>query len=490
MKKSDVKFFNPQGYTGLYAFHKYWGKKPMEAIGFLVEHLSDKNDIICDPFLGSGVAAIESLIRGRRFIGIDINPVSIELSKLLISPPNVEKLQEAFQMIEKSIKEEINSSYKRERSDEIATHYLWNNDKLISVWTKERNKRLRKENIPQKEDLVLFKKFKNYKCRILESGNFFQNSRINSYSNMDIYDLFTGRALRNIEIILSEIEKHEEDIKRALKLCLTAASGQMSKMVFAITNRGKTSGKRGARIEVGSWIIGYWKPKLHFEINVWNCFSRRVNKLLRAIQYHLINNIRISSSIQEVIRKNAEAALIKNDANKLLQSIPDYSIHLILTDPPHSDRIPYLELSQMWNLILGEDSDFEKEIVISNAKERRKSRDKYLDDMYKFVLESSRCLSKGGFLALIFNAREKRNWSYYRRILEDKNVSLKYKGYFPLVYSAGSVVQDNRAGSLEADYILIFEKENEKNHDSTRYKKLRKIEGWKSESPKVGEHNA
>jgi len=36
---------NPRGYTGLYSFHKYWGKKPSETIGFLVEKLSTPNDM-------------------------------------------------------------------------------------------------------------------------------------------------------------------------------------------------------------------------------------------------------------------------------------------------------------------------------------------------------------------------------------------------------------------------------------------------------------
>jgi len=45
---------------------------------------------------------------------------------------------------------------------------------------------------------------------------------------------------------------------------------------------------------------------------------------------------------------------------------------LFITDPPHGDRIPYLELSEIWNVILREEPPFESEIVVSNAKERSK----------------------------------------------------------------------------------------------------------------------
>jgi hypothetical protein len=57
----------------------------------------------------------------------------------------------------------------------------------------------------------------------------------------------------------------------------------MSKMVFAVTSRGKTKGEISHKVEAGSWVIGYWRPSLHFEINVWDCFQRRLSKLQKAI---------------------------------------------------------------------------------------------------------------------------------------------------------------------------------------------------------------
>ena len=42
----------------------------------------------------------------------------------------------------------------------------------------------------------------------------------------------------------------------------------MTRMVFAVTGRGKTKGEAAEKVEVGSWVIGYWRPRLHFEVNV------------------------------------------------------------------------------------------------------------------------------------------------------------------------------------------------------------------------------
>lgn len=46
-----------------------------------IQTLSNKDDLILDPFAGSGVTLVEAAKLGRRFIGIDINPLAVEISK-------------------------------------------------------------------------------------------------------------------------------------------------------------------------------------------------------------------------------------------------------------------------------------------------------------------------------------------------------------------------------------------------------------------------
>jgi len=71
-------FVAPKTYTGLAGFHKYWGKKPIESMCYLIEKCTKEGDIVMDPFLGSGLISRECLLRNRRFVGIDINPFSID----------------------------------------------------------------------------------------------------------------------------------------------------------------------------------------------------------------------------------------------------------------------------------------------------------------------------------------------------------------------------------------------------------------------------
>ena len=473
---------NPQGYKGLYGFHKYWGKKPMETYGFLIEKLTDKNEIVCDPFLGSGVAALESYTRNRRFLGCDLNPVAVGLSRLLVSPPDKKELQQAVNYIENRVKKEIEESYKIANGDSVGSHYLWKGYNLISVWQKVSGGRKKIESEPSEADRKLIDSYKGYKCHRLGTGKFFNNSRINSLAKMTIYDLFTSRALRNIELILNAIDDCDRDIQDALRFCLTAASGQMSNMVFAISNRGKAQGEKSDRIEVGSWVIGYWRPEVHFEINVWNCFESRARKFFKALSSFSGSQKTVRfSNADEVLSGAGKLAIEQDDANNFLSNMPDNSIHSLITDPPHSDRIPYLELSELWNVIIGQNVNFEKEIVVSNAKDRGKTKEQYFVAMSRFVVEVGRTLVPGGVFALMFNARDNDSWKFYDII--EKSSELKFQGHFEVAYSANSVVQDNRKGSLQ-DYVLIFQKPAAGSNDFVRLRILKDLPNWKSECPR------
>jgi len=387
-KVGDVS--SPKGYKGFAAFHKYWGKKPIECLSYLVENLTDKGEIVLDPFLGSGLIAREAVLRNRRFIGIDVNPICIEIANAFLKPPSYDELLNAIKLMEKQIKPKIEESY--QLSDgQIATHFLWDDTEMQSVWVLGGTCRSRKELNPASYDLRQFNKYKDYKVRNIRKLHFFTNSRINASPKLNINNIFSGRALYNIDLLLDNIKTQKQSLRRILLLILTAASGQMSKMVFAVSRRGKKNGNHKEGISVGSWVVGFWRPKQHFEINVWNCFAIRARKILKAIKENgNFNDYKVSSGPLDVFNSSSAVSLINEDCRKVLYDFPSDSVSLILTDPPHSDRIPYLELSELWNAILNYEVSFEDEIVVSNAKERGKRKEVYNREMYEFFIEATR----------------------------------------------------------------------------------------------------
>ena len=475
--KTIESISNPETYKGIYAFHKYWGKKPSESLSYFIQNCTNKGDIVLDPFLGSGLISIETHALSRRFIGIDINPFSIEHTSFLLSLPNPNEYMKAIHEIKNNVHDKIFETY-RMSDGKYASHYLWEKEKLIKVWRKPETGKTRIEFEPTNSDIELIQSFEKYEIRNIKKGTFFENARINAKADMSIYNLFTRRALYNIDLLLDEIKKYPEKLQRALLLTLTSSSGQMSSMVFAISGRGKTKNEESTKIEVGSWVIGLWCPELHFEINVWNCFENRAKKLHKALLESTNRDIPFTNDPLSVVGKMSSIGIVHGNSLNVLSTLPEKSIKLIITDPPHSDRIPYLELSEMWNCLLNKDSDFSDEIVVSNAKERNKNKMKYLEDMSKILIESNRILLEDGFLLMYFNARDKQSWDFFTVIKAKTN--LEFVGAFPMEYSANSVVQDNRKGAMKTDYLLVF-----KHHNGTNdLNSLNKIPGWIIELPK------
>jgi len=464
---------DPAAYRGLYAFHKYWGKKPAEPMRYLIQHLCPEGGLVVDPFLGSGISALEAVQLQRRFVGMDINPAAVRLTRMLVSPPPARAVDKALTQVSVLVKDAILESYTTAKQ-RAATHYVWRNGVIQIVWRTNGESRNRLELPPDEHDIALAESFASYQPKLLRAPRFFTNSRINSCASLTLKDLFTGRALRNIELLLAAIDGLPPAIQESLRLSLTAAVGQMSKMVFAITGRGRTTGVSSERMEVGSWVIGYWRPEQHFEVNVWGCFERRVQKLIKAIaESESVHFDSTSGTLSQVSGGDADHAILNGDCLALLPQLPDNSVDLVITDPPHGDRIPYLELSELWNVIPGEEPPFEAEIVVSNAKERSKKSPGYNLAMLNFLEITSRKLRESGCLVLFFNARNEANWRFLNSFSASAKTSgMAYCGCFPLVYSAASVVQDNRDGALRTDFGLVFSR------SATVGRSLADIPGW------------
>ena len=482
----------PTGYKGFANFHKYWGKKPIEAWRFLIEKLTQPNSIVLDPFLGSGLIAKECLDQDRRFIGFDVNPISIELTKLYLQAPDYIDLRNAICRIENRLKPLIDSMYLLSDGN-IATHILWENNKITQIWTKRGRKRI--ELSLTKEEIVRLQEMEMYEPRLLRNLRLFDNSRINSQKTHNFTKLFTPRALRSIELIKTEIEQYSGDLKRALYLILSASVGQMSKMVFAISKRNKTKGaevetnnqvdylRNGGSIEVGSWAVGYWKPAQHFEINAWNCYATKAQKLLKAIgEARSAKPVVISPDLSSFVAGHQPVYIQQGDSEILLKKIPTGTIRVILTDPPHGDRIPYLELSEMWNGIIGLESNYEDELVVSNAKERGKDILAYKRKLASIFHECSRILEENGVLAFIFNTRSTHYWDSLREL--EMTSGLVYLGCYPVAYSAGSILQDNRKGGLKTDFVLLYGKLMSKEDQTGIIDAFKITSGWTTKHPK------
>jgi len=67
---------------GVYGIHKFPAMLHYKIVESLIEEFSKENDLIYDPFCGSGVTLNVAIRRGRNAIGTDINPLAILIAEV------------------------------------------------------------------------------------------------------------------------------------------------------------------------------------------------------------------------------------------------------------------------------------------------------------------------------------------------------------------------------------------------------------------------
>jgi hypothetical protein len=385
-----------------------------------------------------------------------------------------------YQKISDNVKNRIEGHYlsKRDGKAIIASHFLWKDEKLCEIWYKENHKR--KLLQPQPQDMKLVNTFSYQKIPYFYPNiSLIINSRINLSSEIKVNELFTPRNLHSLAILWDQILKIPElKLRNLFQFIFTGSLGQASKMVFVIKKRTKNvitpekinslknPGTINLRKEVGSWVIGYWRPSEFFEINVWNCFSNRYKRVIRGKtqQYNKAN----FTHIREMRHLSQFFSQIKKDSSKsyfilqnqpmqhFLQKIPSNSVDYVITDPPHGDRIPYLELSAMWNSWFQNEVAWKDEIVITDAKSRLRTTKSYFSLLHEGFSQILRILKPQKYFTLMFNSLDDETWNQlWTKLLHG---SWKLHQISTIRYSAHSVIQDTRRNALKTDFVFTFQK--------------------------------
>ncbi|WDM63578.1 DNA methyltransferase [Stenotrophomonas forensis] len=81
--------FPAVGNTGIHAMHWYPATYVSAIPGTLIGHLTSPGDTVLDPFCGSGTSGVEAIRLGRKYVGIDNNPVACLISSAKLYFPAV-----------------------------------------------------------------------------------------------------------------------------------------------------------------------------------------------------------------------------------------------------------------------------------------------------------------------------------------------------------------------------------------------------------------
>lgn len=72
---------------------------------FFIERLTNKNEVVFDPFMGRGTTLIQASLMGRNAVGNDINPLSQMLCRPRINPPSITSIANRLNDIDWSFEE-------------------------------------------------------------------------------------------------------------------------------------------------------------------------------------------------------------------------------------------------------------------------------------------------------------------------------------------------------------------------------------------------
>lgn len=388
-----------QGVKRHWGSHPYFTRRAWNVVQSYIRTFTQQGDTVLDPFGGSGVTAIESLVLKRKAIHSDINPLANFICKqIAISPVNVDDFRSAFDYIAAECKQIINEIY------------------LLSI--------------EEVEDLNI---------------KYWYPSGIRLPKNADaeyIEELFTKRQLLSLSLLLHHINEISDSVIRDLMKFTFSATLNKTNLTFSST-RGRLESRGNSGI---MHRYRYWIPPEPLDLNVWDQFEQKFKNTAR---FKLETNLDIGSSYQNL-------SVLDCSATNLVP-IAEETIDYIYTDPPYGQHIAYLDLSTMWNAWLGFNVDEEtKQQEAIEGGDLAKSKQEYIDLLETSIEEMFRVLKFDRWMSIVFAHKDPAYWDaivksaqnagfeYVNSVVQSSNTPSLHKRLNPLKVLSGELVLNFR----------------------------------------------
>ena len=330
-----------------FGVHGYFTKQTWNVVQDYIQNFSQKGDLILDPFGGSGVTAIEAMMIDRRAIHLDLNPMSVFLVDSLTRPVKVTDLQTSFERVKNA--------------------YIANEPKT------------------DKQIDSALKKYPYPKDFALPKG-----------SDVEVVqDLFSKQQLAQLAFLKYLILNESNiNIRKSLLLAFSSSVNKFN-LTFHYT---KTDGGGD------SAIFRYYRYRIapqpdHLDlIGIFETKLKKVINAKREIEYKI--NQETLENLQVIQGTATNLAFLKRE-----------SVDYIYTDPPYGKKIPYLDLSVMWNAWLDlkvTEQDYAMEAIEGGEHEKTKA--EYNDLMAQSISEMYRVLKFDRWMSFVFAHKDPEFW--------------------------------------------------------------------------------
>jgi len=518
----------------VYRMHRYFARRPYSVFSELVDHYTNENDLILDPFCGGGVTLVEGILLKRRVIGFDLNPLASFITKMELETVDLEKLEK--------IKEEIENKFQMYNKKFFSTLCRKCKKKTLSDWFEyspnlKCNSCLGEFNLisstkkgpgtwicphcseqikfsPTSEtvyemksicytcthcknhevasalesDKILVSKTKKlFKKEFLKLNipdakipdcNMQRESALHKKNILYFNQFFTERHL----VLLSYLKKiilEYPDLQEWLLLTFSATLRYTNKMV--------TRNQKWRKDRPLEWAKpGFWMPSVYLEANVWEEFSRRLNAVILGKKDY---QSKLTEKIENYLNPKLLTTSLKlgyhiSSRSSTKQPLENNSIDCVITDPPYGSYVHYADLSNFWASWLPEIQGMGK--LINDAEEAVIARKKfpgskdihhYQQILEKCFKECFRVLKPGRFMVLTFNNREPRAWASLLISISKSGFEFPENGvmFQDGVSAYKHTSQSRRNGSVIGDFIFSFKKPISKKKIITKKTNNRKI---------------
>lgn len=463
--KKELEEESPEHDTPVGLMHPYWARKPMNIVSKIIECLAEPDDLILDPFMGSGTTVFSAISNNKSIIGTDINPLSVFLVKSILEVSNnPEEIVKYAGDFVNDFKNEVIPWYKIANDETYIERerFLVNGDfkngdfslTFAEIVTKKKvDNKWKERKVLTSFDKIKYADIPNeYMCNPINFDHIelLANSRIAIPRGAKLSHFYSYRNIATINFAINLINKSEAP-SHIIDIYMLLLSSSLPLL--------RLSDKKAS----SQWP--YWRPKkMLTSRNPVMVFEKRLQALNNVAKWWTNNNRSFKiCDIKDSIKANqnnpavcVECASIQN----LDRVIPNGTkIDLIITDPPYSDQVPYLEYSALWieilNLKLPVDA-YKHEIVKTNSEKRIVDSENYLKRLSDSFDICCNLVKENGFIVWFYQDHKLKNWGCINDIAKKNNVDIIE--IIPIPKQRRSMKTVTTPGkTLDGDLICIFQ---------------------------------
>jgi len=475
-----------------YDAHTYHTKVPPQGIETLIEYYTKENDLVLDPFCGSGMTGLAAVRKKRNIILSDLSPAAVFIAKNFTASIPVNAYKSAISNILQrlaSLEKTLYSTQCSKCSKSVTQNYtVWSYGLICNkcgnefiLWDVARDEKpnykeskilaefncphcheyikkgqLKRAKLypvligsrccdglkdvvhaPTPQDLLKLEEISNIAIQKWYPQNKFpigvNTKQLINHGLVSIDKLYTHRALTALSEIWESCINYEVAELRPLLVWTFTSLYQRVSVLSEFRFWGGSSN-----------TANYNVPQIMNEQNVFKTFKRKSE----TISFHL----------EEAEKNNSKRHISVRSATDL-GHIPDRSIDYIFTDPPFGSNINYSEMNFLWESWLQMFTNNTKEAIIN------KVQGKDLQDYQKLMTDSfkemHRVLKENSWLTVVFHNSSGKVWDSIRKALLDAKFHIneahifdKQHGTFKMFVSDNAVGYDLILHCQKNDFIV------------------------------------